>query len=296
MNIKNHKFVTPSQSGRNSWWTYIIMALASLSGIIIFNQLMNRLLIPALKNTSFLATVGQDNISYVLIGLLFIVLYIIPKVGHRLLHHRPFRQLINTNGKPFRWKLYMKGMLQWGILLFISQLVTDFALFEAFIDNFQWSSFLITFVLSAFGLFIQTYWEELIFRGYLLQNIGRKFVALWVPNLIIAALFALAHFGYGFSSLLSSGIYSVFLVFITLKDEGIERASGIHFMNNFLLLNFFVNISAVTNSTFDWTIDWLDLLTLILSACIILQWSKAFDFLRFFGHRKGTATRTSPTN
>ena len=278
MNPQNYNFIIQSKSGRNTWWTYVSMALASLFCIILLNQLLNRLIIPSIKELSIYESIGKDNISFILIGLVFLVLYLVLKVGHRLLHLRPFRQLINTTEKPFRWKLYLIGMLQWGLLLFVSELIMEYALFENFISNLQWKTFMITFSLSAIGLFIQTLWEELIFRGYMLQNIGRKFAALWIPNLIIAVLFSLAHFGYGFSSLLSSAIYSIFLVFITLKDEGIERAAGIHFINNFLLLNFFVELNDVTNPTFDWTIEWLDLLTLIISAILILIWSKSIRF------------------
>ena len=275
MNLNQNRFIGQSETGRNPWWSYVILLLASFITVVLLNQVMNKVLVPILKSSGLMETIGQDTFSYVFVGLVFTVLLLALKWIHPLLHHRSFASLINVGGKAFRWKLYWRGFLQWGILLLIMQLVEDFSSFQNFVRGFNLQSFLVVTSISAIALFFQTFWEELIFRCYLLQNVGRRFVGLWIPNLIIAVLFSLAHFGYGLGSLLSSAIYSVFLVLLTIKDDGIERASGIHFVNNFLLLTFFVKVDEVTNATFSWDPNWLGNFTLLVSATLILLWSKA---------------------
>jgi uncharacterized protein len=277
MKTSEDQFIQQSATGRNPWWAYVGIILSSLTAIIIINQLVNRLVMPLVKDTAFLEVIGKDNFTYLLIGFVFGSLLLILKIGHKKFHLRPFAELINTTTKSFRWGLYLKGMYQWGILLMVAQLITQYTLFQNFLDKSKWSTFWTAALLSAGALFIQTLWEELLFRGYLLQNLGRKFSSIWIPNFIIAMLFGLAHFGYGFESLITSFVFSVFMVLITLKDQGIERAAGIHFINNFLLLTFFVEIKEVTNSTFSWSIEWLDLGLFFISVAVILIWSKVIE-------------------
>lgn len=109
-------------------------------------------MIPELKRSGILASLGQGNLTYILIALVFTTLYVIIKFGHKKLHLRNFRRLINANGKQFRLKLFLKGLLYWGLILFTAQLILDYAKFETFLQNFEPDTFLITFALSGIAL------------------------------------------------------------------------------------------------------------------------------------------------
>ena len=231
MKSNPNPFIAQSGSGRNPWWSFVLLLLTSLGTVLLMNQLINRLLVPVFKSSGLMEQLGKDAISYVFVGIVFTLLMLVLRYFHPLLHGRAFSTLINVGGKSFRWKLYWKGFLQWGLLLLVMQMLEDFSSFQNFLNSFDVQRFILITAISAAALFFQTFWEELIFRGYLLQNLGRKFVSSWIPNAIIAILFSFAHFGYGLGSLISSAIYSIFLVILTLKDDGIERASGIHFVN-----------------------------------------------------------------
>ncbi len=276
MENKEHGFIKASEKGRNPWWAYVGIILGSIAIVILLNQLINRVIMPWFKSLGLVDTpIGKDLIVYAFIGVVFGSLIFVLKVLHQKLHRRNFNTLINATKEKFRVRLFIVGSVQWGVLLLIAELITKFPLFENFLANFQWSVFLPTFFLTAIVLFPQTYWEELLFRGYLMQNIGRKVGNIWVANLIISLLFGVAHFGYGLGALIHSLVYSFFLIPIVLKDKGLERATGIHFINNFLLMNFFTDVEAITNSTFSWSIDILDLGVFVAAVVIMLVWTKA---------------------
>ncbi|WP_046756013.1 CPBP family intramembrane glutamic endopeptidase [Kordia jejudonensis] len=259
MKINQINFIRQSYYGRNKWWTYGVMVLISLLCIVILNMLMNKVFIPLLKTSSALEIIGKENISYFFIFLVFGALVLILKLLHKKLHFRPYSSLTNgLNDQKFRWKLYGKGILQWGIIIFPAMLITDWDAFINFTEAFNLTNFAICFVLATIAFFFQTLWEELIFRSYLFQGLSRKFNLKIIPHIIIGILFAFVHLGYGIQHFIFSFIFSIVFTLIVIKDNGIERATGMHFINNFLISIFFRNINEELIKEFNWTIDWVD--------------------------------------
>ncbi|MGB3182901.1 MAG: type II CAAX endopeptidase family protein [Cyclobacteriaceae bacterium] len=280
-------FIQQSREGRNPWYAIPVLLLSSAGVIILLNQLINRALLPVLKSAGLVEVIGKELITYLFIFVVFSALTGVLYVIYRRIHQRPFRYLINT-GKDVRWQLFGKGFLLWGGLLFASMLLLNgFTLTDPLSDR-SISRFVLLAIVTGVSLFIQTFWEELLFRGYLLQGAGRKFARLWLANGLISLLFALAHFGYGLENLFHSFIFSVVITLITLNDEGIERAAGIHFANNWLILLFFTDVNEVVSSTFSWEVDGADLGLFILCQVILLVSSVGFSALtRLPGLRAG---------
>ena len=104
--------------------------------------------------------------------------------------------------------------------------------------NFNFSKFIILFLISMIMIPIQSILEELIFRGYLMQGFSFYFKSRLWPLLTTSLIFGLLHIlnpeiqkiGYGLL------IYYVgtglFFGIITLMDEGVEISSGFHVSNN----------------------------------------------------------------
>ncbi len=88
---------------------------------------------------------------------------------------------------------------------------------------------------------IQTGLEEVVFRGYLLQGLALVFKNGIVPLIICSLLFGLAHMSnpevqrFGWGIMLPYYVcFAFFMGAITLLDEGLELAFGIHFANNLI--------------------------------------------------------------
>jgi membrane protease YdiL (CAAX protease family) len=104
--------------------------------------------------------------------------------------------------------------------------------------NFNFSKFIILFLISMIMIPIQSILEELIFRGYLMKGFSFYFKSRLWPLLTTSLIFGLLHIlnpeiqkiGYGLL------IYYVgtglFFGIITLMDEGVEISSGFHVSNN----------------------------------------------------------------
>lgn len=84
---------------------------------------------------------------------------------------------------------------------------------------------------------IQAYAEELVFRGYLLQTLGR-----WLRHpawaiLLPAPLFMLAH-GYDLWGQLSVLVMAVAAGYITWRTGGLEAAIALHIINNLVAMGY----------------------------------------------------------
>ena len=146
----------------------------------------------------------------------------------------------------------MKGAGLWfGILglAMLIELIIDPSLVEFSLNP----SFFILLILSLVIYSIQASFEEIFFRGYLIQGIGiitRKPV---IPLLITSALFAVGHFFNGsdvFSGLgivLNMFMFGLTLGIITLAENGLETAIGVHIANNIFVTIMINNTSVFEN-------------------------------------------------
>jgi membrane protease YdiL (CAAX protease family) len=99
--------------------------------------------------------------------------------------------------------------------------------------------FIPLFFIVLIGIPIQAGFEELFMRGYLLQAIGLIVKYRWVPLVITSLLFGLLHslnpeikeFGFSLMMVYYIGV-GLFLAIITLMDDGLELALGVHIISN----------------------------------------------------------------
>ncbi|HEY3389140.1 MAG TPA: CPBP family intramembrane glutamic endopeptidase, partial [Prolixibacteraceae bacterium] len=97
----------------------------------------------------------------------------------------------------------------------------------------------------------QTGFEEVLFRGYLMQGFAKIFKYRWIPLLITSLIFGGLHFfnpevkEYGAAIVMPQYIwFGLFFGFCTLMDDGLEMAWGVHAINNIFLSVFFTQDSS----------------------------------------------------
>ncbi len=200
-----------------------------------------------------------------------------------LLHHRHWRTLVTPHA-AIDWRRMAGAAAVWGGLLLL------FALIEAWLHpgRYAWTfepRLWLPFAGAVLLLTpLQCLAEELAFRGYLLQALGRLWTAPAFVIVASALLFTLPHLfnpevaAYGFW-LMAANYFGMglFLAWITLRDGRLELAIGAHAANN-VLLALTVNYEA---SVFDtpslFTADVLDpayaLITLAASAAVFTAWA-----------------------
>lgn len=163
---------------------------------------------------------------------LFFVVYII--------HGKSITQF-TTSRKKIDWKRIFFAIMVFGGLQTAYLLLGVLLSPEDYVWNFQPIPFLILLLISIALLPIQIGFEEYFFRGYFMQWLALLSKNRWVPFLVSSLLFGLIHIsnpevhqlGYG---MLFFYISSGFLLgLVSLMDDGLELALGIHFANNFTI-------------------------------------------------------------
>ncbi len=163
---------------------------------------------------------------------LFVLLFCV-----RFIHKQKIKTLFSLKN-TFSLKHLFVSFLLWGILLFLLLLIQFFILQKPIKWNYSSESFWILVLISFFFVGFQTLFEEILFRGYLLQSFSSFFHKKWIAIIASSLLFGLMHFAnpeikiFGNFILIYYILTGVFLALISILDKGIELAFGFHFVNN----------------------------------------------------------------
>ncbi|HCO66551.1 MAG TPA: hypothetical protein DIT04_02185 [Dysgonomonas sp.] len=190
---------------------------------------------------------------------LFLILMLFPFITGiiaLLLFIKPFNKrhyLTIINGtKRIRWSRIAWGAAVWAGLS-ILYMVVEYSLNpDNFKLQFESSSFLVLFIITIFMMPIQTSCEELAFRGYFAQGIAGATGSRWLALVIPSVCFGLSHSlnpevsAHGFGLMMSQYIF-IGLLFglVSILDDGIELALGMHAANNMFLSLFVTNPDSV---------------------------------------------------
>jgi len=249
--------------GKNAFWRYFIMLTAVLaaSNTIGSIPLFIALGIKAAENPQITAELSANPADLSPLGLdpyLGLIIMLIPYIAGlgafillvKPLNNRTLMSVINGT-ESFRWRKYFVSAFVWIILSAVY--LFGYLKFEP--SNFTLNNTsvrLIMLVLISVTLIpFQAAWEEIIFRGYLMQGFAVILRNRWMPLIITSVLFALMHGmnhevkEFGFWSMMP--YYALFgLIFglMTLLDDGIEAAMGAHAANNIFLCIMVTNESS----------------------------------------------------
>ena len=183
----------------------------------------------------------SQNFMFILMLFPFIVGLAAYVLLMKPLHERSFLQSI-TGHSTFRWKRFCISGAIWmilmGLFLFI-YIGFDPANFSI---NNKGSSLIILILLSFLLIPFQAAFEEVVFRGYLMQGFNRLLPTKIFPLLATAILFALMHsmnpevkeFGF-FAVMPQYLLFGLIFGLTTILDDGIESALGAHSANNIFL-------------------------------------------------------------
>lgn len=241
------RFLDAARLGRNDWWRYLmglgfIMFATIFVGGVPLGAAVIYLAIAGNPATSVDMTTGaligvNPAISLALSLAPFVFAFFALLITAQVIHARPAASLV-APGRPIRWGRLAGGFLVW---LVVAAVIT---VAEALIFPGRYSltldlAHLLPFAVVALLLFpLQSSAEELFFRGYLLQGLGlltrNRLLLAGVTGLIFAGLH-IENPEVGSEFWLVMAFYFVFgvvLALITLRDNGLELALGIHAANN----------------------------------------------------------------
>ena len=220
------------------------------------------------------------------------------------LNNRTLRITINGTEK-IRWRRFFTSAFIWLILtavyflLFLKLDPSNFTL------NNKTASLIILAVISLLFIPFQASFEEILFRGYLMQGFAAILRNRWFPLIMTSVLFGLLHSfnpevrKLGFFPMMPYYIsFGLILGVITILDDGIETAMGVHTASNCFTCIMVTNEASVlqTPALYEQHIiyPWTELTGLLVTGIIfifIMKWLFGWkDFYLLFSEVKNQKT------
>ena len=237
---------------RNKWYWYLLVlflcfVIAQTVGsiplfiVMIASTIKNGAdasVIEALMKMDF-KTLGIDlNLTFACSLFIFAVMLVAAIVFIKLLHARSWKQVINGTSRV-RWSRFFFGVLIWGIISIITLAISYFTEPELIQLRFEPVKFFILLALALLFIPLQSSCEEFLFRGYLAQGVASWTKSRWWALIIPSLLFGLLHSAnpeikeYGFLIMMAQYLFFGFMLgFMSIMDDGIELAMGVHVVNN----------------------------------------------------------------
>lgn len=232
-------YIAQAYKGNNIWWRVLITTLIT-AGIFILNFIMFFLMSKEQMDETYkMMNEIPKNLSLIinllpfvfLLGLLFILVH--------FLHKRSILSLTTSRNKVD----YKRIFFSFGLIVFLT--LAEFAISysmdnSTIIWNFNPLKFTELFIISILLFPFQIGYEEYLFRGFLMQQIGIIVRNRWFPLLFTSVVFGVFHsanpevakMGYGVMFFyIGTGLL---LGIMTLMDESLELALGFHLGNNLM--------------------------------------------------------------
>lgn len=232
-------FINQAYKGNNEWWRVLITTLLTV-GVFVANFIMVFMMskeemdkvyesmreIP--NNLSLLANLSP---FIFLLALLFLLV--------RVLHKRNELSLTTSREKvDFKRFFFSFGLTV--LLALVTFAISYFIDSTAVEWNFNPLKFSILLFLSLLLFPFQVGFEEYLFRGYLMQQIGIIAKNRWFPLVVTSVLFGLFHSANPEVAQMGFGVMVFYigtgflLGIMTLMDESLELAFGFHLGNNLM--------------------------------------------------------------
>jgi len=267
------QYLALADAGRNAWWRYLLGILVITTGWLIGGSYAYGLVlqVPLGAVTEFVAI--NASILMLMVGVVFVV---------TVIHRRPWRTLVTPHAR-IDWRRIAQGAAVWAglslVCAFIEHLLCP-GRYAWSLDLARWLPFAIAALLLTP---LQCAAEELVFRGYVLQGLGRLLRNPVMLAVLSSVIFTVPHLynpevaAYGLAIMAANYfVMGLFLSGVTLRDGRLELAIGAHAGNNLLLALFIRYDNSVFETESVFTAGALEpvysLVTLLFSAALFYWW------------------------
>ncbi|RYD97942.1 MAG: CPBP family intramembrane metalloprotease [Sphingobacteriales bacterium] len=239
--LESHLIKEGNRTGKNGgrryfWGIFCSLILGQIVGTIPYLQ-FSAGDFEAIREGSVPANGLSRNWNFLLMLLPFVCSFLILYFYVRGVHKRPFRSVITPLRKINYGKfLYAFGI--WMLILLVLEVIWYAGNPGNYILQFDLPKFAGLLLLSVLVLLIQTSYEEILFRGYGMQWLGRYMPYRIFPLLITSVSFGLMHIAnpevgaLGYPVLIDYVVIGLALGLVSLLSDALEFAMGVHFANN----------------------------------------------------------------
>lgn len=213
----------------------IVFGLVILSPFLI--GLIKTALAPADSGIEELGKYLSKN-AYFLVNMLpFVIGLLSIAFCAKVIFQRPLRTFLTARTR-FDFKRFFFSFGLWSALMMVSFFLTFIDYNHHLVWNFQSDKFFYLLIIAILFVPVQTGFEEIFFRGFLLQLFGKSTQKGIYLILINGALFGALHLMnpeieiLGFTAVIFYIVSGLFTTLIAILDDGIELSWGFHLANN----------------------------------------------------------------
>lgn len=230
------RFLDNVHAGKNDGWRYVaVLGVAVYYWLFwaYFTEMSSTHLLLSLSMPRVAAETIGRNIPFLL--MLIWLAWALPRF-----HERSLRSLVNAES-AINLTRVSQGFVVWAGLLLVNEGIALWLHPHEYVWQFQPAQWFWLVAISVLFVPIQTSIEELLFRGYLMQAMRLFTRRPWMIIVLSSVLFSAPHWGnpemlrgafvWG---ALSYFAWGVIFSAITLKDNGLELALGVHAANNII--------------------------------------------------------------
>ncbi len=232
-------FIEQAYKGNNSWWRFMLTSICT-AGIFVVNFIAY-FMMPKAQIDEVHKSMREvpNNLSLFINLSPFVLLLLLLFLLVRNFHSRNVLSLTTSRKKVDYNRVFFSFSIV--VLLTITVFMITYIVDNSNIKwNFEPLKFSYLFVISILLFPFQIGFEEYLFRGYLMQQIGIIAKNRWFPLVFTSVIFGLFHtanpevaqMGYG-AMIFYIGT-GFLLGMMTLMDESLELALGFHLGNNLM--------------------------------------------------------------
>lgn len=275
-----------TQTGNSKWWSWwvgltvifiVFLLIGSIPSIVL---LLMGLLTPS--NQQYM-----DMNPLVFAAIIFpnLMMFVGVWIAQRVVHRRTLRELTTTN--TFRWPLVWQTMMVWLGVMVASNVVESLMYPGRYAVVFDFNKWILLAPVVLLLIPIQAAGEELMFRGYLMQAVARLTRHVWILIVLSGVAFMLPHFanpemgnaiGGEVPMALNYLLVGIGTAWMSVRDNGIERAIGMHVINNLyagILVGYAGSVLGTPTIVEANVIDaWYGVITLLIGFAILLFWPR----------------------
>ena len=285
----------------NQFWKYLVVLVVSFVGASIVGSIPLAVIIgikmaqsgdvaTAIDITNLGALGISSNLGLFLM-MLPLVLGLFVLVGLIWLFHskRSYKETINGT-KRVRWNRVAMGAACWASLMFAYWAI-DYALDPSnYVFQFDLSSFIPLIIISLLLIPLQTSFEELSFRGYFAQGMAALTKNRWAALIVPSVIFGLIHITnpevkeFGFWIAMPQYIlFGMVFGLVSILDDGIELAMGVHAANNVFLSLFITHSSSALQTSAIFSVNEIDpvkelVVLSIMAVVLVLFFYKKYNW------------------
>lgn len=273
---------------RSRWWNVLLTGVVGVVFYLAINvvlvvvffvwSVLDPTIPEALEHAAFTGEFFDPDQPWLFLALIVPLILMIPALllASRLIEGRGVGLLSSVIGR-LRWRWMWETLviavivyaLYFGVMFTLAALAGEEITVRAEHPNL-WLMLVLVLVLIPF----QAAAEEYVFRGYLMQLIGRWLKHPAFAILLPAPLFVLGH-GYDIWGGLSVGVFGVVAAWLCWRTGGLEAAISVHAVNNIVVFLFgaveLVDANATTGAPLDVVYT---AASLVVYALVVQWWAK----------------------